>query len=208
MSWKNSAKIKPETHCLTNTYDRNISVVRTSFDLMSVDYQQRLGKLRYDIFVEREGWVLPLADHADRVELDEFDCTHTYYSIAIDTANRLSGCVRATPLHIGSVLTNHFPWLAKISDLQRDGIYEISRFGMRRNLGNAGRLLLRSVFETVYNLGASSAVAVTTPQIERYCNLIGINSSRLGPTCEYQGLLVVALIFDINQFSNIASIEK
>ncbi len=131
-------------------------------------------RLRHQEFIERQSYSVKVFDG---MEFDEYDTLASLYLVYSEDGKRVLGCSRLTPIHLGCMLKDHFPYLVDDpsvysttntwegtrfcidSALPADQRLHILRhisvgylecalhFGWERIIGLMPTLILRSVFE-------------------------------------------------------------
>lgn len=89
----------------------------------------QLFQLRYDIFVARRKWSLPVKGNH---EVDQYDSPDAVYFIDMNSDGIIEGHVRLTPTTSHSLLADYFPHLIADSTNPRSAnIYEATRYIVR-----------------------------------------------------------------------------
>jgi acyl homoserine lactone synthase len=150
----------------------------------------RLARYRYQVFIERLGWQLPVQEQA---ETDQFDGPDSVYVVAEEPDGEISGCARLLPTDGPYLLSAVFPELLNGSPAPRDPtIWELSRFSAvqlsRRSRtaladfpNSAAAQLMREAMACAAAHGARRLVTVTVLAMERLIRRLGIHSHRMGP---------------------------
>ncbi|CCD93508.1 Autoinducer synthetase [Bradyrhizobium sp. ORS 375] len=93
-------------------------------------------RLRYRMFVERQGWSVP---HFECMEYDEFDTPAATYILVIDEHDQALGTARLIPTTRPYMVESLWPNLVEGLLPHSDQVWEASRFGCDRALGAGGR---------------------------------------------------------------------
>jgi acyl homoserine lactone synthase len=161
----------------------------------------KLAQYRYQVFVERLGWQLPVHDKA---ETDQFDGPESIYVVAEEPDGEISGCARLLPTNGPYLLSSIFPQLLNGTPAPCDPtVWELSRFSAvhlsRRSLtsladfpNSSAALLMREAMACAASHGARRLVTVTVLAMERLIRRLGIHSHRMGPPCVVDGALIYA----------------
>ena len=156
----------------------------------------KLANYRYQVFVERLGWQLPVQDG---VETDQFDGPESVYVVAEELDGEISGCARLLPTDGPYLLSSVFPQLLNGTPPPCDPtIWELSRFSAvhltRRTKtsladfpNSSAALLMREAMACAVAHGARRLVTVTVLAMERLIRRLGIHSHRMGPPCIIDG---------------------
>jgi len=150
----------------------------------------RLASYRYQVFVERLGWQLPVEYGA---ETDQFDGPHSVYVVAEEEDGAISGCARLLPTDGPYLLSSVFPELLNGTPAPSDPtVWELSRFSAvnfsRRTTTplaqfplSSAASLMREAMACAASHGARRLVTVTVLAMERLMRRMGIHSHRMGP---------------------------
>jgi acyl homoserine lactone synthase len=150
----------------------------------------RLAHYRYQVFVERLGWQLPVQNQA---ETDRFDSSDSVYVVAEEPDGEISGCARLLPTNGPYLLSAEFPEVLNGAPPPCDPtIWELSRFCAvhlsRRSAtsladfpNSAAALLMREAMACAAAHGARRLITVTALAMERLIRRLGIHSHRMGP---------------------------
>jgi acyl homoserine lactone synthase len=159
----------------------------------------KLANYRYQVFVERLGWQLPVHDGA---ETDQFDGPQAIYVIAEEPDGEICGCARLLPTSGPYPLTAMFPELLNGTPPPCDPtIWELSRFTAvnltRRTTtpladfrNSSAALLMREAMACAASHGARRLITVTALAMERLIRRLGIHSHRMGPPRIVNGELI------------------
>lgn len=161
----------------------------------------RLASYRYQVFVQRLGWQLPVVDAR---EADQFDRPDSLYVVAEGDDGAVCGCARLLPTDGPYLLADVFPQLLNGQAAPRDrGTWELSRFAAvnfdRPNTTPLAQFqlseaaaLMRAAMDCAARHGATRLVTVTVLAMERLIRRLGIRSHRMGPPCLVDGQPVYA----------------
>lgn len=162
------------------------------------DALKEMFRQRYLIFVENLGWDLPLADHNEKVETDQFDNEDAVYLLLMDN-NNLVGGLRFIPTEKPHLFSEIFPHLIE-GNLQRsDAVWEGSRLYTlgKSKENNAEALLIAAALETALLCGKNEIVVATNlnalPILLNSC----IGTMPLGVPKEVGNELVMAVSIQI-----------
>jgi N-acyl-L-homoserine lactone synthetase len=156
----------------------------------------KLASYRYQVFIERLGWQLPVVGGA---EVDQFDHADSVYVVAEEDDGAVSGCARLLPTNGPYLLADVFPQLLNGMPAPRDpGIWELSRFSAVNLVKNtatplaqfplsAAAALMHEAMACAGAHGATRLVTVTVLAMERLIRRLGIRSHRMGPPCVVGG---------------------
>ncbi|MGI0119134.1 acyl-homoserine-lactone synthase [Zooshikella sp. RANM57] len=142
--------------------------------------------LRYRIFYQRLDWEVPINATQEK---DEYDDLEPAYIIAKSPSDQVVGCMRLLPTMGSYMLKDTFPELLGDSPApQCNSIIEISRFAVDKDynflnshgINYVSLMLFKNLYLYSTSHGYTSAVAVTTPAIEKYLKKIGIKVKRIG----------------------------
>lgn len=167
---------------------------------LSPSLYARLTEYRYRVFVERMRWRLPQADHAARVETDEFDTGASVYLIALASDGDICGCARLLPTDRPYLLRDVFPTLADESP-HSSVVWELSRFSAMRvfdkgevqaTCAGLGRAVFMQALREARLRGAERLVGVMSSSVERACRRFGADLVRMGVPMRWEGDTVVA----------------
>lgn len=159
----------------------------------------KLASYRYQVFVERLGWQLPVQDGA---ETDQFDGPRAIYVIAEEPDGEICGCARLLSTSGPYPLTAMFPELLNGMPPPHDPtIWELSRFTAvnltRRSTtpladfrNSSAALLMREAMACAASHGARRLITVTALAMERLIRRLGIHSHRMGPPRIVNGELI------------------
>ncbi len=156
---------------------------------------------RKRVFVDLLKWDLPVL--AGRFEVDQFDDPHATYLIVTDGEGEHLASARLLPTTRPAILDALFPHLVAGPVPRGDGIAEITRFCLSRDVDAAMRrtardLLLAGLVEHALANGIHSYTGVAElgwfRQIERF----GWDCRALGEPCIDGGRLLTALRIEID----------
>ncbi|WP_417320723.1 acyl-homoserine-lactone synthase [Emcibacter sp.] len=166
---------------------------------------QQMFRQRYDVFEEQMGWKLPMADHENRLEIDQFDDKDAVYLLIKDDSGKLIGSLRLLQASKAHLLSELFPHLVE-GEVSRDpDVWECSRFYVLSNSGKAqglkaggGAELSAGMMEAALMLGISKINVIanmnTLPMILRS----GWGTMPLGLPQTVGGEQVIALSIMVN----------
>lgn len=89
-------------------------------------------RLRYRLFVERQGWDVPAYRG---MEFDEFDTPAAWYLLWLDGRGETRGAVRLLPTTRPYMMQKLWPQLVRGAPPAADAVWEATRFGCDRSLG-------------------------------------------------------------------------
>ncbi len=162
--------------------------------------------LRYRVFVERWGWNLPNADHAAKLDIDQFDKADTFYLVHVnDETGRVQAACRFNPTTEPHLLSEVFPECCSIRGIpQGEDIMECSRLVCneidlsRRDYIRVGRELSYGITALCFKLGVRQMTWLGHMGAYEY----GIRlwpSKPLGLPIEFPDGRYAAAISDINE---------
>lgn len=93
-------------------------------------------RLRYRLFVERQGWDVPTYRG---MEYDEFDTPAAQYLLWLDERGETRGAVRLLPTMRPYMLQRLWPELISGAPPESDAVWEATRFGCDRSLDEKRR---------------------------------------------------------------------
>ncbi|MEM5370912.1 acyl-homoserine-lactone synthase [Paraburkholderia azotifigens] len=174
------------------------------------DLATALARYRYQVFVERLGWALPVDE--PNMEWDKYDREDTIYVIAREDcgSGSICGCARLLPTTRPYLLKDLFPELLA-NDLpppESHDVWELSRFAASVDVPSwmpeghctwRVRPLLASVVQCAARLGARQLIGVTYLSMERLFRRIGVHVHRAGPPLSIDDRIVVACWIDIDE---------
>ncbi|KPY71497.1 Autoinducer synthesis protein RhlI [Pseudomonas syringae pv. syringae] len=160
---------------------------------------QSLIRFRYEVFIRKLRWRLPLDQQTARVETDQFDTPHARYIVGLEDGQVVS-CARLLPTLKPYLLGEVFAWISDAPLPVDPHVWEVSRFAAAKQAGpDVGAALFRHALLEAGASGADTVVAVTTVQLERYFRRHGIWHERMGPTHRHENDTLVALRFQAGQ---------
>ncbi|HTE40436.1 MAG TPA: acyl-homoserine-lactone synthase [Steroidobacteraceae bacterium] len=161
---------------------------------------------RFDTFVKRLEWALPLTDGIER---DQYDTPEAHYIVVSDAAEqRVTGCARLLPTTKSYMLPDLFPQL--LGDTKapsHPAIWELSRFAASVRETGEGRILslsdptlslLSQILDFARQRGIERLILVTSIGIERLMLRAKIAAYRVAPPALIDGSPHVALYLDVN----------
>lgn len=163
-----------------------------------------MHRFRYETFVERLRWSLPLLEG---VEQDRFDSEDAVYFIVHDVHEDVTACARLLPTLRPYMLAELFAELLGGRTPPRDpAVWELSRFAASVRKSGEGRVLSLSrptlnLLEAVFQFARDNAVGrlllVTSIGIERLLLRESLDVHRLGPPVRMPDSLTVALAIEV-----------
>ena len=165
---------------------------------------------RYEIFVRRLGWSLPLIDGVER---DQFDNESAVYFVTRDAMNNITACARILPTTVPYMLQEVFPHLLGDNPAPNDpAVWELSRLATNVRSTGEGRILsfsrstlelLESILEYARGCRVKRIVLVITPAIERLLLRARFEVHRLGaPARSADDGLIVAAYLEVPPMSS------
>ncbi len=108
--------------------ESNVSVVCLSWETIHLHGEAWIShhRLRYRLFVERQGWDVP---SYRGIEHDEFDTPVTQYLLSVDDAGLTRGMVRLLPTTQPYMLKKLWPGMVRGELPESDAVWEATRFG-------------------------------------------------------------------------------
>lgn len=169
----------------------------------SPDLEKALAEYRYQIFIERLGWSLPVEDGLER---DQFDHPDTLYVMTRDQGGAICGCARLLPTTEPYLLSEIFPHLLGGQPVPRSGdVWELSRFaaatitsGATVDAANNTRSLLAAAVKSAAQQGAKRLITVSPLGIERLLHRMGVHAHRAGPPSLAEGKPIFACWIEID----------
>ncbi|WP_409300506.1 acyl-homoserine-lactone synthase [Pseudomonas sp. KCJK8993] len=158
---------------------------------MNHELRLRLGRFRYEQFVQRLGWRLPAHPHPDPGEWDQYDTEHARYVLAINRTGAIVGCSRLIPTTCPNLLEGVFSQTCKGAPPKHPAIWEMTRFTTREPQ-LAMPLFWRSL-KVASQAGADAIVGVVNRTMERYYKINGVHYERLGPPTLHQDEKLIAI---------------
>ena len=158
-------------------------------------------RLRYRMFVERQGWNVP---NYRQLEYDEFDTPAATYILIVDDRNETLGTARLIPTTRPYMVERLWPDLVDIELPHLPSIWEASRFGCDRELDARSRRrvvarLIQGCQEFGVMNGISRYLGVMPPWIFKHVIAAhGCPVSPLGPTLKLQGHNIEAAFIDVS----------
>jgi len=149
----------------------------------------RLARYRYQVFVERLGWQLPVPQGA---ETDQFDGPDAIYVVA-EEEGEITGCARLLRTDLPYPLVSIFPELLNGAPAPCDPtIWELSRFtavnlsrptktSLAQFPKSTAAILMHAAMTCAAEYGARRLVTVTAIGMVRLIRILGIHSHRMGP---------------------------
>lgn len=158
-------------------------------------------RLRYRMFVERQGWSVP---HHECMEYDEFDTPAATYIIVVDEHDQALGTARLIPTTRPYMVEQLWPDLVEGLLPHSDQVWEASRFGCDRALGAVRRRrvigqLIQACQEFGVVHGITSYLGVMPSWV--FQNVIaahGCPVKPLGPTTSLHGHAIEAASIEVS----------
>ncbi|WP_188152449.1 acyl-homoserine-lactone synthase [Teredinibacter waterburyi] len=190
-----------------------IFTTENSADANNLSIIDGILKLRHETFIQRLDWEIPSENGRER---DQFDELNPHFIAVTDETQEVKGCWRALPTTGDYMLKSIFPELLQGETApEREGIWEISRFAVKKgsadkargNFGNVTLDLVRSFYDFAKENNVKSYVTVTSLACERLLRQLGVNVRRMGEGKMKQiGVeRTVALWIEVNDNLNIVS---
>lgn len=164
----------------------NITVINKDNSNNNPAILDQVYKLRCETFQQRLGWEVNSENGREKDNFDQLDVSH----IAItDREENVIGCWRALPTRGEYMLKDVFPQLLQGEEApQREDVWEISRFTIRKGDGEKGKSLVNSSTARLVKSFRDFAkekdikhyVLVTTVACERILRLLGVKTKRMG----------------------------
>jgi N-acyl-L-homoserine lactone synthetase len=171
---------------------------------LGVDSLKLMYAFRYDVFVTRLGWSLPLRDGVER---DQYDGPNARYVVQSEGSDCVTACARLLPTVQSYMLPELFPQLLGGRPAPRDAsIWELSRFATSVRHTHEGRILCLSkptvdFLDLVLCFARRERIArlifVTSIGIERLMLRARVPVHRIGPPALIDGRLHVALFIEV-----------
>ncbi|MGJ4892613.1 acyl-homoserine-lactone synthase [Bradyrhizobium sp. HKCCYLRH3099] len=158
-------------------------------------------RLRYRMFVERQGWSVP---HYQRMEYDEFDTPAATYIVVVDERDQALGTARLIPTTRPYMVESLWPDLVDGLLPHADQVWEASRFGCDRALGAGGRRrvigqLIQACQEFGVAHGITSYLGVMPPWVfQTVIAAHGCPVRPLGPALSLQGHAIEAAAIEVS----------
>jgi len=166
---------------------------------------EKLTNYRYEVFIKKLGWQLPIQSD---LEQDQFDHQDTVYVIAEDEYDNVIGCARLLPTTSPYLLKEVFPQLlVDCTPPCTPDIWEVSRFSAvdlneKKITAQAGissecavQLIQQSI-NYVYGQGAKQLITVSPLGIERLLSRAGFQFHRTGVPIFVDDRPVVSCLID------------
>jgi acyl homoserine lactone synthase len=171
---------------------------------LSTQVLDLMHAFRYEVFVERLKWPLPLINGVER---DQYDTADAKYVVVSDGPDRVTACARLLPTTASYMLPDLFPQLlGGIAPPRDPAIWELSRFAASVRATRAGRVLSLStptlelldlIFGFARRHDTARLIFVTSVQIERLLLRAGMPVHRIAAPTAIDGALSVALFIEI-----------
>ncbi|HEU4778998.1 MAG TPA: acyl-homoserine-lactone synthase [Steroidobacteraceae bacterium] len=189
-------------------------VIGNSRELSSCVMSQ-MHDFRYDVFVKRLGWSLPML-HG--LEKDQYDTPEAKYVLLHNNEGRITACARLLATTSAYMLPELFPQLLGDEQTPRDaGVWELSRFATSVRQTREGRILTLSqptldflglILDFARGRAIEQLVLVTSVGIERLLLRAGVPVHRLAPPAIIDGSLHVALFIEVNASTPASSSQR
>jgi acyl homoserine lactone synthase len=169
-----------------------------------------LGRYRYQVFIERQGWDLHPQDGFERDAFDRSDTVH----VIIRKNAEIVGCARLLPTTSPYLLGEIFPQLMNGAPPPcSDEVWELSRFavvnihGQRDDIGMAmpssiASEILKAAAEFVLRRGGKRLITVSPLPMERLLRRTGFATHRAGPPSMIAGKPTVACWIELGDASD------
>jgi acyl homoserine lactone synthase len=165
-----------------------------------------LAAYRYEIFIERLGWQLPVERG---FEQDAYDCPETVYIILENKDGEICGCGRLLSTTRPYMLAEVFPeLLGGLPAPRSDNVWELSRFSARtvrktkygvvEDAINT-RLMLATVVEAAMAHGATRLVTVSPIGVLRLLGRMGVAAYPMDIAHSINGIATMALWIDLSK---------
>jgi acyl homoserine lactone synthase len=171
---------------------------------LAPETRSSMHEFRYDTFVRRLGWSLPLIDGVER---DQYDNDNSVYFLVRDVSNNITACARMLPTVVPYMLEEVFPGLLGDHPAPHDpAVWELSRFAANLRRSGEGRALslsqptldlLESVLEYGRGHGVKRVALVASIGIERLLLRAGFDVHRFGRPAPTENGLIVALYIEV-----------
>jgi len=158
---------------------------------MSGSLRLSLGHYRYQQFVEKLGWQLPLPPDAPGCEWDAYDHAHARYLLALNPSRELIGCARLIPTTAPNLLDGVFSHTCAEGAPASSLIWEMTRF--TTSTPELAMPLFWKCLETAHHAGAEYIVGIVSKIMERYYRKNGVHYERLGEMIRHQDEQIVAI---------------
>lgn len=174
----------------------------------------RMGRFRYNVFVNELNWNLPDVDHISRIEFDEFDTDAATYIVAVTPDESVVGCARLVPTNAPNLLGAVFPHLIPSGMCPNDrDVWELSRMAVRRSdilLRNSdlARLIFLRAMDYAGSHGAVSVVGVVSVSMERFYRRHGFSLRRIGSVQRVERELVTACAINVGPIGSETNADK
>jgi N-acyl-L-homoserine lactone synthetase len=156
---------------------------------------------RKALFVDLLGWDVPVV--SDRYEIDDYDCDHAVYLIAIDQEGAHIGSMRLLPTQGAHLLADRFAALCDGDVPRRPHVMEITRLCLPQRLGAAGRLgvrnrLISAMVDHALENDVSVLTGVVTASYREQVLAMGWHCAPLGPPRVIDGAALGAFRLEID----------
>jgi N-acyl-L-homoserine lactone synthetase len=172
-------------------------------DAISLETAHLLGdalpsayRLRHRIFIERQKYDVP---SRRGMEWDQFDTPLAVYLLWRDERARVRAIARLIPTSLPYMIQQLWPELVREGDMpSRDDVWEVTRFGIDRNLDRQQRArifgeMFCALTEYALKNGIGEYIFVTPALvIDRGLGNAGVEAVRLGPSRRLGRLPVIA----------------
>ncbi|WP_265519617.1 acyl-homoserine-lactone synthase [Nitratireductor luteus] len=177
-----------------------LHLIKGTADARHQELLERHYRLRHDIFVRERGWT-DLC-RPDGREIDDYDTPDTVYLLATHR-NEVVGGYRFIPTNRPHLLLDHFSHLVESSVPCGRGIWEWSRFFVKREYrgGPLFRELIDAVAPTCRSLGINTLTCVIEPDWIGRFEAAGFSYRTLGPFVEVGRMSLTAAELKMDQDS-------
>jgi N-acyl-L-homoserine lactone synthetase len=180
------------------------SIAIGSSEHLSTDLMKSMLDFRYEVFVKRLAWQLPMIGGT---ESDLYDTADARYVVISNDSHKVTGCARLLRTTGAYMLPELFPQLlGGLAAPHDEATWELSRFATSITESREGRALSLSkstmdlldvVFHAARQNDATRLILVTSIGIERLMLRSGLDAHRLGPPASIDGALCVALMIEV-----------
>lgn len=163
---------------------------------------QSFGRLRYDVFVEKLGWSLPLVSTNE--ESDEYDSSSATYLMIANEVGVIVAGARLLNTARTSLLADKFSYLVDEGAPCSMFTFEVTRFvidNRRSRIAGCGDLktkLLWAIQAAALSLRAERLVSVSYTHLEPMLVKAGYRFRRLGKVFVVDGVATVALEHEVS----------
>ena len=182
-------------------------------DVLTRDNESRFSgclesmfRLRYEVFVQRLGWIL---ECRDGMEMDQFDNELAVYLVLRNNENEVLASARLLPMSGPTLLGDVFPFLIEGIEIpSTPDIWEVTRVAVDhrktridsvRRCGSVAGTLFCAIFEFALAMGLTHLVSVSDTRMERILVRKGWRIERLGSVHHLDGIDAVGEITEVNE---------